>query len=689
MNATNGTIDLGGNGAAYVRISDTAQETVRQYEAIRAFEARHGVRIAESHWFEDEGWARDEADRRPDFNRLLKLAESGSIRWIVVSERDRFGTADADEFIAYRYQLRKWGCKLYDAAGTDWTRKDISTVIISVVDGDKSEKEQMSISKRSLGGKLAGAKAGEWQGGPIRLGFDVACYDRGTGTELFRVVYQGRDWVTTTTTKGVAKKVSNVLRLKVYPDGRSERFDGRVVFRTNTDTQVLRLVPTRDEAKLAAVRGIFRRYSSEAVSFRGLAIWLNDLGITNSFGQPFQSRDIAPLLRDETYLGYPTFFKQRAGKFHRVANGTVEVLPAELRRTYTTYDTADTIRSTRPDGQRWFEPLVDRQTWDACQKKLGNRQKAPTVPRSSGLYLSGLLRCAGCGQPMFARKDRREYYCATYHRFRCAGNQAASPCLRNGVAHSVLEGYVDRFLDEAGKRLELLTSPPSASDHLTDRLSEQEETAWSGFFDGLTRLTAYLAEHCTDQYNDILGTYTNGDEFMHACIATYREHFDSDKVASAIAQAEAELQTLMDGWADLPRIPLVQAKAQERMAAAASRVEELRQQQTDAADVVNKYRMEISDLQVAIAEAMTALRSESGVQAQRRRAEALRSLLVEIRCQFVVTGKGMTKHVGPGQARSRLAAVTFLPIAGDGQRFLIVDGSNTDTTPTISATPSC
>src|SRR4029077_4124360 len=127
-------LHLTGDGAAYVRVSDDQQDTLRQFEAIHAFEKRHGVTIREHYWFKDEGWARDTADRRPDFQRLMKLAETGRGQWIIVSERDRFGTRDADEFIHFRYLLREYGCRLYDAAGTDWTRKDIATVITAVVD---------------------------------------------------------------------------------------------------------------------------------------------------------------------------------------------------------------------------------------------------------------------------------------------------------------------------------------------------------------------------------------------------------------------------------------------------------------------------------------------------------------------------------------------------------------------------
>jgi DNA invertase Pin-like site-specific DNA recombinase len=250
-----GRLDLAGPGAAYVRVSDDQQDTKRQYEAIRAFEQRHGVTIPKQYWFKDEGWTRDTADRRPDFQRLMHLAEEGRIKWIVVSERDRFGTADADEFVHYRYLLRKYGCRLYDAHGTDWTRKDIATVITAVVDGEKSEQEQHGISKRTLGGKVAKVKEGEWQGGPVGLGLDVACYSRETGKELWRVVTEGLH-----------------LRLKVYPDGRTERFDGQGNFpKSQEKTEVLRVAASRDHDKIGAVVNVFRRYATESISFTALA----------------------------------------------------------------------------------------------------------------------------------------------------------------------------------------------------------------------------------------------------------------------------------------------------------------------------------------------------------------------------------------------------------------------------------
>src|SRR5262249_35340360 len=155
-----------------------------------------------------------------------------------------------------------------------------------------------------------------------------------------------------------------------------ERFDGAATFRPSREEQALYLVPSKDPAKLAAVRGLFARYAAEAVSFAALAKWLNGLGLRNSFGNPFQSRDVPEMLADPAYLGYPSSARGRCGRFLRYegdpndsAAGRLAAVPADERGRYAANAPADVVRS----GRRLFAPLVDRPTWDAVQRKLAAR----------------------------------------------------------------------------------------------------------------------------------------------------------------------------------------------------------------------------------------------------------------------------------------------------------------------------
>ena len=103
------TLDLHGDGAVYIRVSTDDQDTARQYHATAEWLGRHGVDVRDEHRFEDKGWARSEARRRPEFNRMLDLVDKGRIQWIVVDSQDRFGTGSTFEFFHYMHRLNEAG----------------------------------------------------------------------------------------------------------------------------------------------------------------------------------------------------------------------------------------------------------------------------------------------------------------------------------------------------------------------------------------------------------------------------------------------------------------------------------------------------------------------------------------------------------------------------------------------------
>jgi DNA invertase Pin-like site-specific DNA recombinase len=704
-------LHLEGTGGSYLRVSGDRQEVERQVASRAAFEKRHKVKVSQQHQYEDD-MPRDLSGKRPDFQRMLKAVNAGLLQWIYVDHIDRFGFADEWELVEMIQTLRKAGCKLYDANGDDWTARGLMSFFKAGLAGHSSHDEQVKKSSRCLGGMVEKARRGEWMGGPVKLGFDVACYDRATGVELWRVVFEGREKVGTAKRRGKERPVYRTLRLKVYPDGRTERLDGNVTFRTSKDTQVMRIAPTRDRAKLEAAQGVFHRYATEAVTFFGLAKWLNKLGVRNSYGNKFQTIDTRKMLSDEAYLGYPTFAKQRSGRFHRhTADGVVELEPS-LRGKSTASDPADVIRSST----RLFEPLINRTTWDAVQKKLRKRGKVGRAPKNPGLYLAGLVVCGNCGEPMNARGDRRQYFCGTWHRHHLRGTLAESPCTHNGVYQDTLEGYVNRYLEETGKRLELLMEGPDGS-HLTDRLNQREAGHWKAFTEGVERVTAYLIQHHPDDYADLCrqldaeaaacrGADVRGDApaprdgtladrlgpegaavwekhkndpvtpggFVDACLACYRANFDPAGLAAEVAKLDAEHTALTHRYADLPT-PRARDKARAELASLEARIEELERQQQDASATVEQHFREMLGLQQAIADAKLALQSEAVERALRQRAEALRGILCRIECEFVATGKRC--RGGPGQAGSRLVALHFLPIAGEPVR-IPVNGGQTD-----------
>jgi DNA invertase Pin-like site-specific DNA recombinase len=701
MSATNsnGKLSLDGPGAAYLRVSDDQQDTQRQYEALHAFEKRHSVTIPKQNWFKDEGWARDTADHRPDFQRLMKLVEAGAVRWIVVDQLDRFGVKNAKQLFAYLFRLEEAGCKLYDANGKEWTGEDDSTEITAWIGGKQSAKEQKDKSYRALSGKVARARVGEWQGGPVRLELDVVCYHRETDDEQWRVVMEALH-----------------KRQKVYPDGRTERFDGPNNFpRYQPATEVLRIAPSNDKTKLDAAESVFKRFATESISPTTLAHYLNGLSFRTAFGGLFQGHHVSAMLEDPAYIGYYAYNRKHYGKFHRWADGQpVHELNYEEKQSRN--DKADWVQS-----RRLFDPLVDRPTWDAGQKKL-EKPRRETAPRSAALYLAGLVVCGNCGAKMIAGRGRSsktdsqplrfEFICGGYHKAVRNKERLDTTCLRNSVFQNTLEEYIRQYLEETGKRLVLLTTAPDGS-HLTDRLEGQEDESWRVFCDGLDQVVTYLSQHHTDEYNALLqeenarreerdamlredagyqppvpGTLARvvqkvfeleqggerpdqprlpANDFVRDLVASYRGVFDPSALAVEVERLETEHTAMMHRYADLPT-PRAKQKAEAELAQLEARIEELEGQQQNVADVVERQWQEIRDLSRAIRDAQLAIRNDTEERALRHRAEALRGIIHRIECTFTITGATGGGH---GRKNTQLAKVTIYPIVGDAAHFRI------------------
>ncbi len=671
-----GTAPLAGVGAAYIRISDDDQDVKRQIEAIESFEARHEVKIPKQYWFKDEGWARDKADRRPDFQRLVKLAQQQSIQWIVVDMLDRFGTKNPHQLIYFIYLLQECGCRLYDQHLKDWTGEDIATIITAVVEGEKSKGEQISKSHRVLGGKAVKARAGEWQGGPVRLGFDVACYDRESGKEAWRVAFETRD-----------------KRLKVYPTGKTERSDGKDNFPRAQPTQKLQVAVSKDKAKTEAAVSVFKRFARESITFTALARYLNELGFTNGYGGAFQGQQVEAMLEDPIYLGYYTWNKRHSGKFNRFADGHV-MQEFNYDEEQSKNDPADWIQS-----ERLFKPLVDQKTWNAVQAKLAKRTKRGKAPRSAALYLAGLVYCGKCGKPMVAgqgrktkskaRKDgstgeRYEYFCGTYHKAARTGRVASCSCRRNGVFQDELETLIEQWLRETGTKLELLNEALNAGE-LTAPLKGQELNHWREFQVGLGRLADYLAKHHPNDFKEVLTAEWDrkperrpsrslpfpivvphvSSDYVPSLIGAYERCFNPGNLAAERKRVEAEHDKQVQVWAELPTAR-AKDKAKHQLEALDARLNELEAQSENLAETVKEHYQQVSDLSDAIDKAERSMRTTEGERAQRQRAAALGEVIDRIVCEFTLTGE---KGSGWGKKNTRLTTVTIHPLIGEPATF--------------------
>ena len=457
-----------------------------------------------------------------------------------------------------------------------------------MLEGKKSASEQRKISSRVLGGKIEGARRGEWQGGPVRLGFDVVCYSRVTHEEQWRVVFEGNNG---TIIKEDGRKVYQLKRLKVYPDGRTERFDGEKNFpKWQEKTELCRIAPSQDQKKIDAAVDVFQRYASEAVSFTTLAHWLNTLGFRSSFGGKFQGHHVGQMLADPIYIGCPTWNRTHHGKYHRYASEQV-IAENNFDENVTATDRSDWVQSE----ERFFEPLVDQRTWDKVQTKLANRKKRSKAPRSPALYLSGLLYCGNCAGKMISGPPRRktkkrngqtdgrlEYMCSTYHNAVKVRQREECKCFRNGVFQDVIENCLDKWLEKTGKKMEVITQTDDVENHQSDRLKDEQNSAWWELALGLERLQNYLLKHRRNEYDAIVQEAHTEDstqyEYIQAVIDCYRKSFDSTAVEAELKRLRDEHDKLVDGWNDLPT-QRAKDRAKIRLAALDSSMKALEAQQ--------------------------------------------------------------------------------------------------------------
>lgn len=685
-------LHLTGTGAAYIRVSTDHQDTLRQHNAIHVFEKEHGVKIAEDRWYEDQGWARDTADRRPQFQKLLGDVEAGRVQWIVVDNLDRFGTKSTKQLGHYLYRLEESKCRLFDVTGRDLTGDDIATEITTLVEGKNATAEVRKLSSRVQGEKAGLARNGEFQGGDVRFGFDLACFARSTPEkELWRVVFEGHH-----------------MRLKVYPDGREERYDGPGNIPSHQKkSEYLQIVPSVHKGRVEAAVRVFERYATEDVSPTALARELNTGGFTTNRGGAFDGHHVEHMLADPIYIGYFQWNKMAQGKYHRFKGG-MPVPELNLDRNITRNDPADWVQSTR----RLFDPLVRLETWTTVQEKLGGRGKRPKAPRTPELYLSRLVYCGHCGCQMVGGRNL-EFVCGTYHKAARLRRATESPCRRNGVYQSEIDAYIERYLAETQTKLEVLTAVPDGK-HLTDPLWSEHDTSWAGFAEGVKRLASYLATHHPDEYAAILREYeaqraheraemraakrsdqplspgtmlkaipnfraaceaakqagppeVQLPDFVAAVLECYRTNFDPIAVAAKLEDLQAEHDREVEKWGDLPT-PLAKEKAKAKLKMLEADITELEQHQRDLTGVVERHYGEAQALLKAITDARIVERSESGERALRRKAAVTRKVVHRVECLFTAPVKVAGR---PGRAKPLLAAVTIYPVLGDPAEYVV------------------
>src|SRR5207244_1833348 len=111
--------------------------------------------------------------------------------------------------------------------------------LVTHLNADQSERELREKSVRNLEGKRQRAKRGQWLGGAVPYGMDVAAFRLLDGelVEQWRVQIVKRD-----------------LKIKLGADGSRRPYEGRNNFPASEADEILQLRPSGDAVKLATVQ---------------------------------------------------------------------------------------------------------------------------------------------------------------------------------------------------------------------------------------------------------------------------------------------------------------------------------------------------------------------------------------------------------------------------------------------------
>lgn len=160
------------------------------------------------------------------------------------------------------------------------------------------------------------------------------------------------------------------------------------------------LVPHPRESQV--VKEMFRAYLEEGEGLRRIAAQLNRDGIKTRLGRSWTPGSVRTVLKNPAYTG----LYRRLGV----------VVPAS------------------------HPALVDRATFSATQRRMGERRTSKSDQERHEYPLAGLLRCGRCGSPMIG--DRRQTQSGVSVSYRCENATARGTCRARGVRTEPLEAAI-------------------------------------------------------------------------------------------------------------------------------------------------------------------------------------------------------------------------------------------------------
>ncbi|MFO0848803.1 MAG: recombinase family protein [Gemmataceae bacterium] len=631
---TSPTTPTGSRGVAYIRVSGDKQDKTSQVSNIKRWLTARGLtaRI----WYSDIG-SRHEAYKRPEFQRLMQAVRAGQIDWIVVDSKDRFGTKNSYEFGRFACELQENDVELWSVAAGCLTSGDYSTEILATVDSVRSRDEQLERSRRTLRSINQVWTEGRYNGSYPPYGFDVACISADK-REKWRVRYEG-----------------HAKRLKIYPDGRTERYDGKSNFPSRDQADTLQLVPG-DPERIEVVQSIFRWFATESITYGGIAKRLRTLKIDPVYGEAWYGNRVIVILKNPCYLvGRTVGNKYSHGSFFEQRDGKAVPAPTKRGRALTgrLHPESDYIYP-----KEWGEGLVGRDTWDAVQAKLKGIHSPRRSPRSSALWLGQFLHCSSCGLRMSGvtqrdHKDPYSYVCPTFRRY---GQHNKTGCRLHRIKHSEIEPIIAKYLTESGQKLDEVlagTSPDWVEDAVEGLgRAEQEYCRMIGLLWATIKKWGVKGE---------AGTPWTAGSLAAAFKLHSPRHQSKDQ--KKLAKLRQQLEQATERYMELP--DRARQIARQKLADLEEQIATIEAVLLPMDERLTELRGSLEDARERVRGAEVACEGDSN----RQKAEALSKVLARIVLHYRHYRYEPKRKRSPGSDRSVLEKVVFEPLSGPPQEF--------------------
>ena len=383
--------------ACYIRMSSDKQDRspAQQRAEIAKLASREGCFIGPGLEYIDEGITGDSGpDQRPGFRAMLDAAAAGRFKVLLAWHQNRIGRFDSLDAGRWLSPLRESGVRLVTCAQGYIDLSTFAGRLAFTVQQEANQQFLIEHSAKTLRGKLTTARAGGRNGGVVAYGMDRGLFDA-AGTLVRRLA-----------------------------PGEAVRLAGHIV----------RALPSTDEARVSAVRFLFGRYASAAVSFRALAGELATRGFPPPPSGEWNGAVVAGILRNPLYCGVARFGACATAKYHCVRGGEIVAANGSKGK-----------RRAKPQEEWILTPaahqgIIPAALFKRVQARLPSGPKTERRPKA--VYpLSGLVYCGHCGRTMTGQSEegRVRYVCTSYLR---QGRQNATGCGKHVIDAARIQAWL-------------------------------------------------------------------------------------------------------------------------------------------------------------------------------------------------------------------------------------------------------